>query len=330
MLRRPKSYRRTLAGLQVLMSSSFDRRRLIIAGAFARAAATCVAMSALGNGGCLLWRQQNPVSESLVASRQYAQQGVNAMERQNLDDAEKLLAQAVHACPDDAAAHRHYADVLWQQRRSQEALKQIVEAAEQAPLDAGILLRAGELHLQAGQLPQALAYVQRTLDIDPKCGEAWAVRARVMRQSGDQRQALADAQRALRFDPRRRDMLLFSADLYRAMGDPHRALTNLQALADTYGPGEEPSQLYVDQALTFGQMARHDDAVRVLHEAQRRDPASSEVLTLLCEAESAAGRPMAAMQAARQALAVSPDDPRCRELVERTALTADPAGAVRR
>jgi tetratricopeptide (TPR) repeat protein len=282
------------------------------------------------SSGCCFWRQQNPVSEQLVTSRQLAQQGVNELQRGNLNEADRLLAQAVRACPDDPAAHRYYADVLSERGQSPEALKQIVLAVGKSPSDTEILLRAAELHLRAGKLTEAASYAEQAVDQDPKSVDAWAVRSQIMQQSGQSRQALADAQRALRFDPRRRDMLLLSAETYRKIGDPHRALLNYQALADTYGPGEEPAQLFVDEALTYGQLARHDDAVRALHEAQRRGLQSPEIYTLLCEAETAAGRPSAAQQAAQQALALAPNDPRCRALVERTATLAAPDAALRR
>jgi predicted Zn-dependent protease len=125
-------------------------------------------------------------------------------------------------------------------------------------------------------------------------------------------------------------MLLLSTDVYRALGDPQQALVNVQALADTYGPGEEPQQLYVDEALVLGALARHDDAVRALHEAQRRGPATPQLFTLLCDAETAAGRPAAALQAAHQALALAPNDPQCRALVDRAAVAAAPDTTLRR
>ncbi len=290
----------------------------------------CAAWVVATGGGCLFWRNQTPVKEEVVAGRQCVQQGANALERRDLDEAERLLAQAVRACPDDAAAHRYYAELLRERGRTGDSLKQIVEAVEKAPTDGAILLRAAELHLVAGQLATAAAYAERAVDLDPKSPDVWAVRSRILRQSGDPRQALADAQRALRYDPRRRDMLHLSAELYRTLGDPHRALVNLQALADTYDPGEEPPQLYVDEALAYSPLARHDDAARVLREAQRRGPATPEIFALLCEAETAAGRPAAALQAAQQALALAPDDPRCRALVERTAANAAPEGPLRR
>jgi predicted Zn-dependent protease len=294
-------------------------------------AAACGAALSLGvGGGCCFWRNQNPVNETVVAGRQCVQQGVNALERRDLDEAERLLAQAVRNCPDDAAAHRHYAELLWRRGRTGEALKQAVEAAEMAPTDPATLLQAAELHLAAGQLATAVAYAERTIDLEPRSPEALAVLSRISQQAGDPRQALADAQRALRYDPRRRDMLHLSAELYRSLGDPNRALVNLQALADTYDPGDEPPQLFVDEARAYTALARHDDAARALHEAQRRGPATPEIWALLCEAEVAAGRPAAAHEAARQALALAPDDPRCRALVERTASVARPDAPLQR
>ncbi len=46
--------------------------------------------------------ESESIKESVVESRQYVQQGVNALVRKDLDEAERLLSQAVRACPDDA------------------------------------------------------------------------------------------------------------------------------------------------------------------------------------------------------------------------------------
>ena len=314
-----------------MIDAACHRRRLPNAAAresrcAKRLAFVCLA-SLCFSSGCCFWRQQNPVTESLVTSRQYVQQGVNALERQDLDEAERLLGQAVRACPDDAEAHCRYGEVLWQRGRREESLKQLATAIEQDPNDAEILIRAGELHRQAGQLPQALSYVEKAIDVDPKSADAWLLRGRVLQQSGKPRPALAAVQRCLHYDPRRREALRLTADLYRELGEPNRSLVSLQALADTYSPGEEPQQIFIDEGLAYAALDRHVDAARVLQQAKRCGPPTPELLLLVCEAESAAGNPTAACRAAEQALALAPADPRCRELLQRTAAAMPVAGS---
>ena len=69
--------------------------------------ALLVAASAVPwSAGCCLWRQQNPVSEQVVLSRQYAQQGINELARNNLAEAEQYCAQAVRAAPSPSSARR--------------------------------------------------------------------------------------------------------------------------------------------------------------------------------------------------------------------------------
>jgi Tfp pilus assembly protein PilF len=152
-----------------------------------------------------------------------------------------------------------------------------------------------------------------------------------MYQGGNPRQALADLQRALQYDPRNRESLRLTAELYRTIGEPQRSLVTLQALSDTYAPGSEPAELYVDEALTFGALARHDDAARSVRLAQQRGAAGPEILVLLAEAESAAGHTTAAYHAAQQATALSPNDPRCSAILQRTtAALPSVDGTVRR
>lgn len=282
--------------------------------------------------GCCLWRQQNPVSDSVVASRQFAQQGLNALERSNLSEAEKYCSQAVRACPSDPNARRSYADVLWAQGRTQEALEQIDAAlASGVGGDVETRLRAAEMRLQAGNLDAALVDVEQVIDADPKSAEAWALRGRVMLVKGNAKQSLADMQRSLIYAPRRRDVLRQTAELYQRLGEPHKALAALQELGDTYGPGEEPQDIYIAQGNVYAALARPAEAAEQFRTALARGTANADLLVLLSEAEAAAGNSTAAYQAAQQALAIAPDNPRHQELIQRTAAAMPlPSSAMRR
>jgi len=281
--------------------------------------------------GCCFWRQQNPVKDSVVESRRYIQQGVNALGRSDLAEAERYCSQAVRACPDDAKARRHYADVLWALDRKQEALDQIDAALVNDENDVETRLRAAEMRLLAAKYDAALVDVDRVIDLDPKSAEAWALRGRTMRAKGQAKQALADFQRSLVYEPRRRDVLQHTAELYQELGEPHKSLSALQTWADTYGSGEEPADLFAAQGRTYMAMNRYGEAARSLQLARSRGAANPEVLAMLAEAEAAAGHPTAAYEAAQQALAMAPHDPRHQELLQRTAAAVPPpAAAIRR
>ncbi|MBA4017835.1 MAG: hypothetical protein C0483_11725 [Pirellula sp.] len=283
-------------------------------------------------GGCCLWRQQNPVSDSVVASREFAKQGLNALERSNLSEAEKYCSQAVRACPSDPNARRSYADVLWAQGRTQEALEQIDAAlASGIGGDVETRLRAAEMRLQANKLDAALVDVEQVIDADPKSAEAWALRGRVMLAKGNTKQALADMQRSLIYAPRRRDVLRQTAELYERLGEPNKALAALQELGDTYGPGEEPPDIYIAQGNVYAALARPAEAAEQFRTAISRGTANADLLALLAEAEVASGNSAAAYQAAQQALMLAPDNPRHQELIQRTAAAMPvPASPLRR
>ena len=211
------------------------------------------------------------MSDSVVASRQFAKQGLNALERSDLTEAEKYCSQAVRACPSDPNARRSYADVLWAQGRTKEALEQIDSAlASGIGGDVETRLRAAEMRLQSGKLDAALVDVEQAIDADPKSAEAWALRGRVMLAKGNTKQSLADMQRSLIYAPRRRDVLRQTAELYQSLGEPHKALASLQELGDTYGPGEEPQEIYVAQGNVYAALARPAEAAEQFRTAISR------------------------------------------------------------
>jgi len=287
--------------------------------------ALAVSLGALASNGCCLWRMQNPVSKSIVESRQLAQQGVNALEHRNLDEAERYCSQAVRACPNDPQARRYYADVLWEQNRPKDALAQIDAALHNAPDDTATRLRSAEMRVITRDYDGALADVRKVIDVDPKSAAAWAMKGRIQRERGDLQAALADTQRSLTYEPKRREVLRQSADIYAALNQPSKALCALQALADTYAPGEEPQDLFVAQGYAYTALDRQVDAATSFRVACERGPANSELLLVRAESETAAGQSLEAYRTAQQAAALAPDDPRCREMLQQTATAASGA-----
>jgi len=272
---------------------------------------------AAGLTGCRLAGKDGPIPRSLAISRQLSQRGVEAIEREDWTEAERLLAQAVRAYPSDVDARRHYADALWERGLRQKAIAQLEEANRLTGDDAGLYATIAEMRLSMGEKELAWQNVQRAIDLDPKLAVAWTVRARIAQQSGQTEQALADYHRALGLAPDDRQVKLAIAELYRQLNQPQRALAVLHSLADSYSPGEEPPEILYLEGLAYTALGRYDDAVDSYRTAGSRGDATAETLYRLAEAHWLAGRTGEAARAAQDALALDPRHEPCLELLNR-------------
>jgi tetratricopeptide (TPR) repeat protein len=279
--------------------------------------------------GCRLMGSDDPVPGALVACRQLSQQGMSALDRHDLAQAEMFFSRAVAACPVDPEARRQYAEALWQRGNVGEAVGQLDEARRLTGDEPKLLVRAAEMRSAMGQLDESKALAERAIDLDPKDPAALAIRGRVRRQSGQLREALADYHRALRYAPNDREVLLDAAEVYRELGQPQRALTSLQSLADTYPPGEEPQNVLYLMGLAYGATSRYRDAAEVLAAARDRGPPSPELLCRLAEAEMRSGQTATARRTAQQALLLEPNYSAALALLDRIDLAQGNGGLAR-
>lgn len=280
-------------------------------------------------GGCRLPGSEGPVSRSLLTSRQLSQRGQSALERGQWDAAHDLLAEAVESCPVDVDARRLYAEALRQLGRSAEAIAQLDHALRLSPDDVPLLVRAGQMRLDAGDLEFARRASNRAIDLDPRHEGAWALRGEVHRRDGDLAQALADFQRALACAPGRRELLLEVAELYRALNRPAPALAALQQLRDTYATGEEPRVVLHLEGLACLALERYNEAAAALELARDRGPPEAEILAALARAHWLADRPHLARQALDEALAADPHHGPSRQLEQLIVAAAAPGQLVR-
>ncbi|HVW36014.1 MAG TPA: tetratricopeptide repeat protein [Pirellulales bacterium] len=288
----------------------------------------CWAVGLAALGGCRLHRGAEPVSRSLVQCRQLSQQGLRALERNDLPRAESLLADAVAACPVDAEARRHYAEALWQRQKHDEALTQLDEAVRLSSDDSRLLAQAAEKRLHLGREREARDLAERAIDLDPKNAAAWVIRGRVRRRLGLSQEALADFHRALGLEPDHRECMSEIADVYGRLRRPQQSLAMLQMLCDTYPPGEEPQALLHRTGLAYLAVERPADAVEYLAAAKDRGPATPELLFHLADAELRAGRRDDARLAAQQALQIEPGHAASLALLQRIDLAQRPPGTL--
>ncbi|HUY91998.1 MAG TPA: tetratricopeptide repeat protein [Pirellulales bacterium] len=288
----------------------------------------CFAAGLAALGGCRLHRGAEPVSRSLVQCRQLSQQGLRALERNDVPRAEALLAQAVDACPVDAEARRHYAEALWLGKKHDEALQQLDEAVRLASDDSRLLAQAAEKRMLLGDEREARNLAERAIDLDPKNAVAWLIRGRVRRRMGMSQEALADYHRALGLEPDNRECMGEIAEVYGRLRRPQQALAMLQMLCETYPPGEEPQPVLYRLGLAYGAVERPADAVEYLRAASLAGPPSPEMLFQLADAELKAGRRDDARAAAQQALSIQPGHRASLALLQRIDLAQRTGGAM--
>jgi len=267
--------------------------------------------------GCRLAGRDGPVSQSLIACRQLSREGMAALEQGQHQRAEQLLAKAVKTCPADIEARRRYAEVLWLRGAQAEAIVQIQQAVQYSADDPALWVRLAEMQLAAGRVELARQSAEKAIDLNPRSAPAWAVRGQVMAATGQLRQALADAHRALGYAPEDKAILLQIAKLYRQLNEPHRALQTLQTLADNYPPGQEPAEVLELTGEAQLALGRAEEAAQTLAAALSRGKASAELWCRMAEALWLCGLGPEAFSAAQQALAIQPDHPAAKALLQR-------------
>ena len=256
-------------------------------------------------------------SSDVATCRQLSQQGKSAMDREDWPAAEACLAQAIRAYPDDAAARRFYADVLWRRGAQQQALQQAEEGLRLAGDDPASAVQVGEMNLTMGRLDEAVRLANIALDAHPTCSDAWALRARVARREGRFDDALADLHRALEHAPGDRRLLLEVAEVHRLLGRPERALAALVVLRETYADGEVPAETLYLSGLALTALGRSADAVEAYLAAADRGMANADLSARLAEARLQNGDFDAALHAAHQALAMDPGHAAGRAVLQR-------------
>ncbi|NLS91974.1 MAG: tetratricopeptide repeat protein [Planctomycetaceae bacterium] len=266
------------------------------------------------DGGCS-WNREAAVSPKTIVSRQLCRQGIAAMERNQWDEAEPLLAKAVDVCPEAPEARAKYADLLWHRNQHAEAIREMAEAVRLAPDDAASRVTYGEMQLAMGDIESAGEAADLALDMNPKLASAWALRGRLMRRTGKQREALSDLHRAEGLDPKDSSYPMEIAELYLGLHEPDRALATLQSLSSRWSDQEEPAALLSLKGMAYSTMGRYDDAANTFLLACSRGGADIETLYRLAETQVRAGRPREAAAALKKALSLDPQHAASRHLL---------------
>ncbi|MGQ9914212.1 MAG: tetratricopeptide repeat protein [Thermogutta sp.] len=264
------------------------------------------ALAAVWLSGCnLVQRHMRPVRE-LEVSRQLTQEANFALERGDLQEADRLLVQALRQCKTDAEARALYGEVLWRLEKREAAIQQLKWAVEQAPDQAPIHLRLAEKYLALGHAELARQHAEAAIRISPKSSASWLMQGKVLFALGQTSAAMRAFQRSLDFHPDDPDALARLAECYQVSGQPDRALAAWQAALEKCRPGHEPVEWLIAIAQVYQWIGRHADAAECFALAAARGNGNPDLLVRAGLAHMEAGNRPAAFASLREALANDP------------------------
>jgi len=223
--------------------------------------------------GCQLSQSLAPISPSQYHSSVRSQQGIAALEQGKLNEAEKLLGDAVRYNKNDINYRRHYAEVLWEQGKYQEALQQLDEALQRGGQNnVSLYLSLAEKFLARQEYTAAHRYADEAVRLDSQDYRSWALRGRAKRLQASQQagyventlamlhQAREDYFRAVSLSPNNRELLAELATVQMGCGQPEQALATWQTLQNLYPPGSEPNEVLIGKTETLTILRRFDEA----------------------------------------------------------------------
>ena len=242
--------------------------------------------------GCRLVTRRNQ-APGLADARRLSNEGLSAIDRNDLARAETLLARAVKACPVDVDARRHYADLLWQRGERMQAVSQIVAALQLSPEDPGLCITGGRMYLQMGLLSDAERLATEAVRLAPRSADAWHLHGQLAMARGQFAPAVQDFHRGLALAPDHPGLLEDAAEAYLRLDRPRRALATLAILGEARGAAPLPTRVLVMEAAAQEALGRTDDAIDGYRRVLTRDdapPAAAARLAALVGATEAVVR----------------------------------------
>lgn len=278
-------------------------------------------MLRLALGGCLLavcgcatFSRHTAEHQKVVNGRQLTQQGVDALQRGDLERAESLLAKAKKSCPVDVHTRSQYAEALHRKGDVDGAIAELQQAIRISGEDPNLMVRLGRIYFLAGRLPEADQQAQQTIARYPRYADAWLLAGDLAERRSDWEDAEACYLRCASYSEDLTPVLIRLARAQRNLSQPDRSLASLTRAERAYPQGEAPVELLIEQGLTCQAAGRNESACEYLIAAMEKGAPSPELMSRLAQCELAAGRIARAEWALRQTLSMDPQNVRGREI----------------
>ncbi len=290
----------------------FATRRAFCASGF-----TFVALLACASG-CSTFSRAQASHDRIVQARQLTQRGVQAMHRNDWENATKYLAEAKDYSPYDVQARMHYAETLWKTEKRKEAIREMEEALQLANDDPAIHTRLGRMYLDSGEPTQAHIAANRAIECDPRYAEAWKLQGDLAVLRNDLSSAkLSYIRAANNGESMDREIQLRLASTYRRLGQPSQSLACISQVHQAEFGQRLPADVGIEQALAYRDLGRNLEAADCLAELAESNELSEDLLFAWAECEVAAGRLARAEFAANSVLQVNPQHGPALQLVGR-------------
>lgn len=216
------------------------------------------------------------------------------------DDARVLLSQALRHNPRDGITYGWLADVLWLLGERDAALDNLEQSLR---LEPGYLWAWGRLKRfskEHGQNHRPLALAQSLTETQPRNANTWLLLARAQTKLPD---ALAAVERALQVDRRSQRAHELRVDLLLDHGDYKAAL---EATQDEAWHGNVPAALRLRRARILAQQGDEDEALNTLQSLLAAEPDYKEAWEQLATWHDEADRQPEHLKAAREMVRLDP------------------------
>ena len=240
--------------------------------------------------GCRLHRSFAPMSPSQIIGSQQSRQGIAALERGDLTEAEKRLEDAVKLSKNDINYRRHYAEVLWQQGKQEESLFQLSEAVKRGGQNnVSLHISLAEKHWERREYATAYRHADEAVRLDSQDSRSWALRGRAKyfraihwTENAEQtaamlHQAREDYLRAVSLSPNDRELLAELAAVQMSCGQPEQALATWLTVQSMYPQGSEPDEVLLGKTETLTVLRRFEETETNLAAIRQRGLEHSEI-----------------------------------------------------
>ncbi len=232
----------------------------------------------------------NRRTKDLSAARQRSLQGTNELQQKNWEEAEKLFGEALRRSQADERAQWGMAEVLHQRGDCETAIAHMEAAARLSGENPDLIVRLGEMHLQAGRLEDALANAELALQGNRQSASAWALQGQVLRQRQKFDEALQSYHRALICQPNNPTVQLEIAELYRELQRPQRALATLSGIVDSQPSACTSARAWLLRGQALADLGQSKEAQHCLKLAsEHAQDSDSKLLVELARSQFDAG-----------------------------------------